>query len=291
MVSPARGPGLWVNGVRQVDGALHLSADDRGLLLADGAFETMRARGGRVFRLDEHLARLQRALDLLAIPAPAGLRDWVRRAAGDGGSEEVGVRLTVTRGAGPAGLAPPVDAHPVVIVSVRPFPVVPAAARRDGLRAHVLSGRRNARAMTAGLKTLAYTDTVAGWIEAARAGADEGLWLDTDGQCAEALASNLFIRNGGALWTPPVSCGALPGITRGIVMGLARAEGLAVAERAFDITVLFQADEAFLTSTLRGVVGLTHVADHPIGIGVPGPWTRMFSEAYAALVARELGEP
>ena len=117
--------------------------------------------------------------------------------------------------------------RPTVIVAVNPLPVFPAAIYDAGLTAHVASGRRNERAMTAGLKTLAYTDAVAALLEARRAGADEALFLDTEGHCSEATSSNLFVVDRRrTLVTPPVSCGALPGITRAAVLELARALGM-----------------------------------------------------------------
>jgi branched-chain amino acid aminotransferase len=116
----------------------------------------------------------------------------------------------------------------------------------------VVSCRRNEYAMTAGLKTLAYVDSVAGLLGARRAGADEALFLDTEGHCSEASASNLFIATGTELVTPPLSCGVLPGITRETVIELARAERSAVAERTIGLHEVRAAKEAFLTSSLRG---------------------------------------
>ena len=109
------------------------------------------------------------------------------------GGRDASIRLTVTRGIGPAGVPPPDDPHPTVIVAVNPLPVFPAAIYDVGLTAHVASGRRNERAMTAGLKTLAYADAVAAWLEARRAGADEALFLDIEDHCSEATSSNLFV--------------------------------------------------------------------------------------------------
>ena len=116
---------VWVNGERRADDAAHVSARDRGFTLADGVFETMRSRDGRIFRLERHLARLDRALTMLEIPAPVELREWVIRAATDVAAPEATIRLTVTRGHGPAGVAPPSRTHPTVIVSAGPMPSCP----------------------------------------------------------------------------------------------------------------------------------------------------------------------
>jgi branched-subunit amino acid aminotransferase/4-amino-4-deoxychorismate lyase len=169
------------------------------------------------------------------------------------------------------------------------MPAFPASTYAEGLSAHVASGRRNEYAMTAGLKTLAYIDAVAGVLEARRAGADEALFLDTEGHCCEASASNLFIATGTELVTPPLSCGVLPGITREAVLELARAEGVAAAERKIGLHQVRAAKEAFLTSSLRGIAPLVRIGGNPIGRGTPGELTRRLTAAYLALIDRECG--
>jgi branched-chain amino acid aminotransferase len=250
----------------------------------------MRVRRGRAFRLEAHRARLSHALATLEIPEPAPLEQWIQLAVGAVGDLiDASVRVTVTRGVGPSGVAPPVDAQPTVVVTVAPVPDVPTQVYEQGLRAHVATGRRNERSMTAGLKVTAYADAVAAWLEARRAGADEAIFLDTEGHCSEAAASNLFVLVGGRLLTPPTSCGALPGITRAAVMELARAASFSVTEEAFDLHTLLASDEAFLTSSLRGLVPLVEVDGRRLGAGVPGERTRHLMRAYAALVDRECG--
>src|SRR5205814_8586384 len=140
-----------------------------------------------------------------------------------------------TRGVATGGvsLQPRGDACPTVIVSVGCAPVFSAATYGVGLAAHVASGRRNEHAMTTGLKTLAYTDSVVALLEARRAGADVAIFLDTEAHCSEATASNLFAWIDRTLVTPPLSCGALPGITRAATLEVARACGVQTADRAF----------------------------------------------------------
>lgn len=278
---------IWVNGERLPNDGRHISARDRGLTLADGAFETLRASQGTVFRLERHLARLARTLRALQMPEPPEIRDWLLAAVRSADLPAAGVRLTVTRGVGPAGVLPPEDVQPTVLVTVNPLPAFPASMYAAGLSAFVVSGRRNEYSMTAGLKTLAFTDNVAGLLEARRHGADEALFLDIEGHCCEASASNVFVWADGALTTPPLSCGVLPGVTREAVLELARAGGTPASERAFTLDDLLRADEAFLTSSLRGIVPLVRVAETLIGSGTPGELTRRLSSAYAGLVSRE----
>lgn len=280
---------VWVDGKRLPSEGAHISARDRGFTLADGVFETMRARNGKVFRLDRHLVRIDGALRTLDIPRPPELREWVDSAIQAAHVPDASIRLTVSRGVAPGGVGVPADPVPTVVVTVAPPPAFGAAIYETGLRAHVASGRRNEHSITAGLKTLAYTDSVAALIEARKAGADEALFLDTAGHCSEASASNLFAVVGGTLVTPPPTCAALPGITRAAVIELATEVGLEAEERPFGLDELTSADEAFLTSSLRGVAPLVRVDGRAIGSGAPGAITRKVMSAYAALVNGECG--
>jgi len=278
---------VWVDGKRLPSEGAHISARDRGLTLADGVFETMKAHNGKVFRLEQHLTRIEGALRVLEIPVSADLREWVDAAIRAAHAPEAGIRLTVTRGVGPGGVTIPADPVPTVVVTVALPPAFGSAIYETGLTARVASGRRNEHAMTAGLKTLSYTDSVAAMLEARRAGADEALFLDTDGHCSEASASNFFAVIDGQLTTPPVACAALPGITRAAVIEVAAGMGLAVDDRPLDPARLKFATEAFLTSSLRGIAPLVRLDGIAIGTGKPGKVTRQVMTAYADLVARE----
>jgi branched-chain amino acid aminotransferase len=274
-----------IDGELRPAGGPHVSALDRGLLLADGLFETMRGRNGRIFRREQHLARLAAGLAALGMPRPAGLDSWLAAALAAAGSPHVRIRVTITRGLGPPGLTPPADARPTTIVAL--WPMADAAASADAVSLHVASGRRNQRAATAGVKTLAYTDAVMAMLEAQRHGADDALFLDTDDHCSEATGSNLFACRDGAVWTPPASCGALPGITRAVVIELAGDLGVPCVERAFGLDELSRAGEAFLTNSTRGLVPVARIGGRAIGGRVPGELTRRLADAYVALVRRE----
>jgi branched-chain amino acid aminotransferase len=190
---------------------------------------------------------------------------------------------------GPGGVTVPVEQVPSVIVTVAPPPAFGAAIYEAGLTAQTASGRRNEHSMTAGLKTLSYTDSVAAMLDARRSGVDEALFLDTEGHCSEATASNFFAVIDGQLTTPPTACAALPGITRAAVIELAAGIGLKVDDRPLDPGKLKFATEAFLTSSLRGIAPLVRLDGRAIGTGKPGHVTRQVMTGYAELVARECG--
>jgi branched-chain amino acid aminotransferase len=279
-------PVISINGELQAADGLHLSGLDRGVLLADGLFETMRGRNGRIFRLDRHMTRLEAGLTAIGIPMPGTLRDWILAALGAAGHQDARVRLTITRGLGPPGLLPPNPVRPSVIIAVWPFGDI-AGPGLAAVSLHVASGRRNERAMSAGLKTLSYTDGVLALIEAQHYGADDALFLDTGEHCSETTVANLFAVVDGGLITPPVSCGALPGITRSVMFELAAAFGVACVERAFGLDELLGASEAFVTNSTRGPVAVSRVGDRAIGSGTSGELTRRLAEAYRSLVLRE----
>ena len=278
---------FWLNGVqRSVEEPL-LSPLDRGFTLADGLFETMRARNGVAFRLDAHLDRLCVGARLLDIPLPPGLRDHVAaavRTAFEGGYEHASVRLTVTRGPAPPGLAPP--PHPAPTFALAIAPLGPPSPPRPTV-AMMASARRNEYALTSGVKTLAYTESVIALAHAKAAGADDAIFLDTAGHVSEATASNLFALIDDELVTPPLSCGALPGITRAAVLELAPTLGIAVAEREIAEPELATAAEIFLTSSIREIAPLVRIATTAIGVGRVGPSTQKLIDAYALLVATE----
>ena len=278
---------VWVNGESHEASGRHVSAYDRGLTLADGVFETMRVHRGHVFRLDRHLARLDHALKILNIPRRPEIRDWVLKSVDGCGSREASIRLTVTRGIGTGGVTPPNDVHPTVIVALSQLPAFPQSLYDNGLKAHIASGRRNERAMTSGLKTLAFTDAVTALLEAKQAGADEALFLDTEGHCSEATSSNLFVWRRNTLLTPPISCGALPGITRATILELAAALGIPSYERIVGPDELVTADEVFLTSSLRGIAPVVRIGPQRVGAGTPGVLTRRLADAYTALIEQE----
>jgi len=276
---------LWVNGAEMRPDAPAIAALDRGFTLGDGLFETMRAQEGVIFRLDAHLDRLCAGARLLDIPLPGGLREHVATAArGTGAYRNASVRLTVSRGAAPPGLAPPLIPQPTVAVAVHPIvrPRVP-----EPLVAAMAIGRRNEYARTAGVKTLAYTESVVALAQARAAGANDAVFLDTAGHVCDATASNLFAVIDGTLVTPPRSCGVLPGITRTAVLELARTLGIAAMEREIAEAELALASEIFLTSSIREIAPVVRVAERAVGAGQLGHITVRLVEAYRALVRLE----
>jgi branched-chain amino acid aminotransferase len=297
VTSPADRPGhLWVDGrIEPADGR-HLSAFDRGFQLGDGVFETLRARAGWPAELDEHIARLRRSADGLAIPLPDDVGERLasaidklltaERLAGPTG--DASVRITVSRGVFYGrGLLPP-DEHPdaTIVVQAWPVPPTPAAHLERGLHLVASRVRRDPENPLSPLKTTSRADYVYARLEARTAGADDALFLTTDGYLSEATSANLFLIRGTELATPGLGCAILPGTTRSWILRWAVDVGLAPSEGWLATRDLAEADEAFISSSVAGILPVTRFEDAQIGDGRPGEWTLRARTDREAFISR-----
>ncbi|MEX1204621.1 MAG: aminotransferase class IV [Dongiaceae bacterium] len=276
---------VFLNGALVNSGAARIDPADRGLLLGDGLFETLRAYGGALFRLDAHLARLAAGAAAIAIPLPmavAALADAVSATLRANGLTDAGLRITLTRGPGPRGLAPPPEPRPTLLITA-----VPYAGEGDtgAVRACLAGAPRNEHSPSATLKTLGYLDNVLAAAEARARGCDEAILRNTAGRLAGGARGNLFVVAGGALLTPPPREGALPGIARATVLELARGRGIEVRETPIDTAALAAAAEAFLTNSLIEVLPLGSIDGRPVGDGGVGPLTAALRAGYRKLAA------
>jgi branched-chain amino acid aminotransferase len=274
---------VWVGGRVVPAGGPHISAFDRGFQLGDGIFETLRARGGHPTELAEHVARLHRSAAGLAIALPDGIErilaaaiaDLLRAEGLDGPTADASIRITVSRGTFLGrGLLPPAE-HPPATIVVQAWPVAPAPPGHleQGLHLVASSVRRDPENPLSALKTTSRADYVYARIEAREAGADDALFLTTDGFLSEATSANVFILRGDELATPALACAILPGTTRSWILRWATDAGLRPEEGWLTTRDLLEADEAFISSSVAGILPVTRFAGEPIGSGRPGPWT------------------
>ncbi len=260
-----------------------LTAFDRGFQLGDGVFETLRARSGRPTELPEHAARLQRSAAGLSIPLPDDIERTLAHAIeellvteGLGGPDgDASVRITVSRGAffGRGLLPPKENPLPAIVVQAWPVPPPPAAHLEVGLHLVVSSVRRDPENPLNALKTTSRADYVFARIEARTAGADDALFLTVDGYLSEATSANVFLVRGQELATPALACAILPGTTRDWILRWGSTAGLRTVEGWLTARDLAEADEAFLSSSVAGILPVTRFAGEAIGAGRPGPWT------------------
>lgn len=279
----------WLNGSLLPRSEARVPIDDRGFLYGAACFETLRAFGGAVFRLGRHLDRLEAGLRALGVDPPprAELQAAIAATLEANALPEARVRLTVSAGSGGArpGLEP--AAAPLVLVTAQPVPEAVAPAR-------ALVTRVEADRLLPFAKTANYLGPLLALEEARRAGLDQALLLDRDGEVVEASTANVFAVLAGEggeslLVTPPLEAGALPGVTREAVLECARGLGLETAERRLPLAELLAAREALLTNSIVGVQPLAELCDGERSheFEAPGPVTRALIEAYRALVARE----
>jgi branched-chain amino acid aminotransferase len=280
---------VWVDGAVRPAGGTHLSVFDRGFQLGDGLFETLRARGGRITELAEHVARLRRSADGLAIELPDGVDGLLARGIAellaaeglDGPDSDASVRITVSRGAWASrGLLPPRSVHLTATVVIQAWPVTPAPPDHleRGLSLVASAVRRDPANPIVTLKTTSRADYVFARIEARRAGAEDAVFLTMSGHLSEATTANIFLVRTAPdgvveLATPALGCAILPGTTRSWLLRWAEGAGLRAVEGWLTPDELAAATEAFMSSSVAGVLPITRFNGHPIGDGLPGPWT------------------
>ena len=268
-----------------------ISVEDRGFLYGDGLFETMRSYGGRVFALDEHLARLYCSSRLIGMKIEKDKKYFIQAvywALKANRLSDAYVRLTVTRGKGMIGIAASDIRDQSYVVIAKKFIPYPAKLYEKGVRLLTASVRRNEASVTSRVKSLNYLDNIMARIEAQRRGAADGLILNTSGMVASAVVSNIFMIKGKRLITPSLDSGILPGVTRKIVLSLALKLGLSPVEKRVRPQELLSADEAFLTNTLMEVMPVARIDNKLIGTGSPGPVTKSIHEKYRDFVRRKI---
>jgi len=265
---------------------------DHGLLYGDGVFEGIRFYAGKPFLLTEHLRRLRLSARAIALDYPwsddelTGITEQVVSAF-DGPKGYL--RMIVTRGDGPLGIDPVPCKKPRLIVIASDLCLVNHARRESGVRLITSSIRRlSPDGLDPRIKSLNYLNHILARIEANRAGVDEAVLLNAQGRVAEGTADNLFMVKENVLLTPPVTDGALPGITRALVMKMARDNEIEVQERSLTAYDLYTADECFLTGTGAELVSVREVDGRSLG-ACPGPIFESCAHAFRTTIQKHCG--
>ncbi len=278
---------FWIDGEIVSAERAVVPATDRGLLYGDGLFETLLGLNGQVAFLNRHIARLNASAHALKIPCPLSAEELcaaVEKTVEQADEQQLYLRITLTRGVG--GRPSELDAgRGRIIIWARSYQGYPQHLYENGMSATLATTRRNQHSPLCKYKTLNYLDNLLSKAETAENDADEAILLNTDGHIAEASASNLFIAVAEKLLTPPLDDGALPGIVRQVVIEIAAELGIPCAERSLLPRDLAQADEAFFTNSLMGVMPLCRFAVSAIGAGQPGPTTRRVRDSYEDILA------
>jgi branched-chain amino acid aminotransferase len=271
-----------------------VSVFDHGLLYGDGIFEGIRFYSGKVFRLEEHMDRLYdsaRAICMVPPISKVDLTEAVLETIRQNALQDGYIRLVITRGEGNLGLSPEHCPRPTIIIIAAAITLYPKEMYANGLKVVTCATRRIPHgALSPMVKSLNYLNNVMAKIEATAAGAGEGLMLNEQGYVAECTGDNIFIVKNGKIYTPPISAGALAGVTRAVVFEIAAEAGIPVLENEMTRYDVFTADECFLTGTAAEVIPAVDLDRRPIGDGKPGPITIQFMDRFHELT-RSTGTP
>lgn len=251
-----------------------ISVFDHGLLYGDGIFEGIRLYSGNIFRLDEHLERLEYSAKALLLKMP-----WSRQEIADATCETCRannlqdgyIRLVVTRGVGDLGLSPWLCPQPSIFIIADKIALYPPEHYTKGLEIVTVATRRmNPAALSPAIKSLNYLNNIMAKIEARQAGALEAIMLNDQGYVAECTGDNIFIVHKGEILTPAASQGALKGITRGVIFDIAKDIGVPIREADMTRYDVWNADECFLTGTGAEVIPVVKLDGREVGSGKPG---------------------
>jgi branched-chain amino acid aminotransferase len=285
---------VYVDGKYYGERDAKISVFDHGLLYGDGIFEGIRAYHGRVFKLKEHIDRLFYSAKALLLDIPLTHQQMMKAVVETCRQNKIRdgyIRLVVTRGAGTLGLNPNRCKNPAVIIIADKIQLYPPELYKRGMDIVTVPTTRNLHsALNPAIKSLNYLNNILAKIEANNAGCEEAIMLNSEGFVSECTGDNLFIIKEGNLQTPPLSAGALYGITRKVVMEMAVESGLQVSEPNLTRYDLFNADECFLTGTGAELVAVVKIDGRVIGTGKPGPITEKLIAQYRALT-KVSGEP
>ncbi|HVU37525.1 MAG TPA: branched-chain-amino-acid transaminase, partial [Opitutales bacterium] len=282
---------VYINGQFFDEKDAKVSVFDHGFLYGDGIFEGIRLYDGCIFRLEEHLERLEYSAKAILMELP-----WTRQQIADAtcaacranGLKNGYIRLVVTRGVGSLGLSPKSCSSPQLIIIADKIQLYPPEFYEKGLKIITVPTRRcNPAALPPTVKSLNYLNNILAKIEAQNLGFHEAVMLNDQGYIAECTGDNLFLVHKGKLLTPPFSAGALAGITRGAVFDIAQKLKLTVEEKNLTRYDAWIADECFITGTAAEVVAITEMDGRTIGNGKPGKVTKQITGAFKQLVKRD----
>ncbi len=283
---------IYIDGKYYSETTAKISVFDHGLLYGDGVFEGIRAYNNRVFKLDEHIDRLFDSAKAILLKIPLSKKQIMRAVSRTCWLNRVRngyIRLVVTRGVGNLGLSPFNCKRPTVIIIAGKISLYPPKMYRRGLDLiTVPTTRVSPAALNPAIKSLNYLNNVLAKIEAIHGGVLEAVMLNAQGYVAECTGDNIFTVHGGRIFTPPVSSGALCGVTRQIVIQLAREHlGVEVQESNMTRHDIFTADECFLTGTGAEIISAVKLDGRVIGTGKPGEITTQLIKAFRELTQQE----
>lgn len=281
---------IYLDGSYVPEAEAKISVFDHGLLYGDGVFEGIRAYNGKIFRLEAHLERLYDSAKTLDMQVPISreeMTEVIKETLRKNNLRDAYIRPVVTRGKGDLGLDPRKCPKPTVIVIAVSWGAMYGDLYEKGLKAVTVSVRRTpAESMPPNVKSLNYLNNILAKIEANYKGGDEAIFFDTNGYVSEGSGDNIFVVKNGEIITPP-TLNNLRGITRLVVLEIARSLGITVREQNLGYYDLYSADEVFVTGTAAEVAPIRDIDGRVIGTGKPGPITRQMMAAFKHVTETE----
>jgi branched-chain amino acid aminotransferase len=261
-----------------------ISVFDHGLLYGDGVFEGIRVYKGRIFELDVHIKRFYESAKVIRLPIPmtqGNLVAAIKQTVDANSISDGYIRLIVTRGIGTLGLNPFLCRKPIVIIIADKIQLYPQELYENGMKIVSASTvRSHPLTFAPQVKSLNYLNNIMAKIEAIDSNTPEAIMYNTAGYVAEATGDNVFTVKDGVISTPPIEAGALGGITRAVVIKLARQENIEVVEKNLTKFDLYVCDELFLTGTAAEVIGVSEIDGRIIGNGQVGPVTKLLRKKF-----------
>ncbi|HDH04259.1 MAG TPA: branched-chain amino acid aminotransferase [Nitrospirae bacterium] len=279
---------IYLNNKLVPEGKALISVFDHGFLYGDGIYETLRAYKGTVFMLDEHMDRLFRSASMIGLMVPqkpGTIKKAVYNTMEANRLDDAVIRITVSRGAGPPGLDPDLCPKPTFVIFASAFKKYPGQYYRKGVKVAIVNTRRNYnKALDPQIKSLNFLNNILAKIEAKKAGAYEAIMLNYRGYIAEGTISNVFFAGNNVLCTPSINTGILDGITRRIILDIAKELKIKTMEGNFRPEEIYNAQEIFISNTTMEVMPVTEIDNKKIS-PAPGKITKMLNRAYRRKVA------
>jgi len=275
---------IWLDGKLVDRQDAKISVFDHGLLYGDGVFEGIRVYNGKIFEFEAHIRRLYESAKAIRMEVPmtaAELSEAVTETVKANNIKSGYIRLVVTRGVGDLGLNPFLCKRASVFIIADHIKLYPEEYYEKGMKVvSALTVRNHPLSLPPQVKSLNYLNNILAKIEALDAGAGEAIMYNHEGFVAEATGDNVFVVRGGVIFTPPVQAGSLEGITRAVVIHLAKADGFEVVEKNLTRFDLYVSDEVFLTGTAAEVIGVVTIDGRIVGDGKPGTITRLLRKKF-----------
>lgn len=275
---------IWLSDKLVDEQDAKISVFDHGLLYGDGVFEGIRIYNKKVFELDAHIDRLYNSAKGIRLEIPMSrekLINALHKTVEANGVVDGYIRLVITRGVGTLGLNPFTCETPTVFIIADNIQLYPEELYEKGMK--IISAttvRNHPLAIPPQVKSMNYLNNILAKIEALDNDVPEAIMYNHEGYVAEATGDNVFLVRRGTVYTPPAEAGALEGITREVVIRLAKKEGIEVIEKNLTRFDLYIGEELFLTGTAAEVIGIVEIDGRTIGDGRPGPITRHLRDKF-----------